>query len=329
MHADWRGIDDGVEEFMSEAGPGNGFATDGARERHRFEFPARENRNGGSGLGEREGDGAGDSAGTEDEHAAAAKRHAPPECTQDADIVGVVSVKFSTTANHNSVDGADGSCQRITIIEVPQNALFVRQSDAEAGDAERCNGAEKIVEIVDQERQVHCVHFARLESGVVKLRRERMGDGIANHAIDPRATGDLAGAIQSQHFRERDLAWGRGVFDRRISERAALGMRQDAQGHGDLAHGHCNEVAASAREAEEAQRGGNGIAMRGDFYRSGARVQEPPDDPLRVGGHGAEEVCRDDLAAFAEKDVEQLRRALRGGFNFEVVPVAARAERLR
>ena len=53
------------------------------------------------------------------------------------------------------------------------------------------------------------------------------------------------------------------------------------------------------------------------------------DDFIGILRHSAEKVRRGHLASLAQENIQQLRRALRNGLDFKVIPFATGAERLR
>src|SRR6202030_596189 len=110
-------------------------------------------------------------------------------------------------AHDHSIYCADGRGQSVAIVQMPQNALFVRDCDAETAQAEVRHSLEKIAQIWDEERQVHGVNSASDEGGIVQKRRKRVRDRVTNHTKDLRLAVEGVSAIEMLHFLQRDLSW--------------------------------------------------------------------------------------------------------------------------
>src|SRR6266403_1163907 len=91
------------------------------------------------------------------------------------------------------------------MLQMPKDALFERQGDAEAAQGEVRRSLKKIAQVTDEERQVHGIEFASDEGGVVQERRERVRDRVADHAKHLRLAVERVSAIEMLHFLKGDL----------------------------------------------------------------------------------------------------------------------------
>ncbi len=119
--------------------------------------PPRTDANRSARLRQRERHRASRATRSDDQHAAAAQRHAPLESAQHADVIRVVPVEFPAAAHDDRVHGADSRRQRIATVEMPQDAFLVRQRHAETSDAERLdrtreNPSDRAPETADRRR---------------------------------------------------------------------------------------------------------------------------------------------------------------------------------
>ena len=159
-----------------------------------------------------------------------------------------------------------------------------------------------------------------------------MADRIANHAVNPRAPADSVRAIQRLHFFERDLAGRRRVFHRRIGKRACLraaqGSASAARRRPSARQSHRAVPRASRKHSPRLRKR---IALGRDFDRIRRSRDEVSCDALPdSAAQRLEKNAPTQSAALRPSSTSsKLRRAPRRRLNLEVVPLAARAQRVR
>ena len=136
-------------------------------------------------------------------------------------------------------------------------------------------------------------------------------------------------SVEILHLFERDLTRRSGVLDRGVGDGAALAQSQNAE----RKRRHRPSASATTLRRPRARR----RSFRPSASESHCAAILMASDPVRLSsldnsmksaGHAIEEVGGGQLAAFAEKDVEQFRRAFANGLDFEVVPRAPGAQSL-
>src|ERR1700757_2552034 len=95
---------------------------------------------------------------------------------------------------------------------------------------------------MNQERKVDSVYMTSGESGVVEQGRQRMANGIANHAVNLGLPVEQVGPVKTKHFVERNLPGSGGFANRRVGQFAAFAQRKKARGQPNVAHGHGHKV---------------------------------------------------------------------------------------
>ncbi len=321
MHADGSGVEDGVEAEFAERGARDGFAIDETSEGAGGGFATCANENVSASGVERDGSGTSGATGAEDEDATAAKAHFTSEGVLNAEVIGVAAVQGAIFADGDGVDGADFFGERFAGIETAEDGFLVGESDAEAADAEFGNSGEEVAELLHEEWEEDGVAMSCAVSSVVEQRRKRVGDGIADDAVDGGARSELVRTIERDEFRERDLAGSGGGGNGGISEGTAGTQSEDACGQADFAHGNSDDI-ARASESEESKTIGKRAGHGGDFEgleftmardveefgkrRSGAEIVNGKHHFARDGARG-----------------DGTGRKFANGFDFEIAPVAA------
>src|SRR5882762_11096132 len=252
MHADRCGVQEGVKEFRAQSAAGNDFSSDGASQLFRGFFTPRANANYRAGTSQRKCRGSRRSTRAENQHAAAFDAEFLLERAEHADIIRVTAEERTVAPDYDSIHRADVRGQRLAFLQMLEKGLLVRQRHAEAADAEFGNRLEEITELMNQEWEIDGIYLARDESCVVQQRRERMGDGIADHAVNSRLSRERVSAVEIFHFVEGDLSGRGGLRDCRVGQSAAFSQRQDAAGQTYFAHRDGNEVLRTPRQAQQA-----------------------------------------------------------------------------
>src|SRR5690349_20910883 len=101
------------------------------------------------------------------------------------------------------------------MIEIPQDAFFVGNCDAESGNVERFNRSHEVGEVTHVKRHIYSVIVPRGEGGIMHQRREGMCHGIADDRVKTglwidagvRTAKAASQAINAFEFLERNLAW--------------------------------------------------------------------------------------------------------------------------
>ena len=125
-------------------------------------------------------------SGSEEQHTAPRELHAALKAPQDANVICIVTVAGAlpprtTTVLTAPMRAASGSQS----IQPAKDRLLVRNRViAKTGDAERLDGAHEIAEVPNQERHENGVELAGAECSVVKQRRKRVADRIANDTVN-------------------------------------------------------------------------------------------------------------------------------------------------
>src|SRR5713226_4969475 len=95
-------------------------------------------------------------------------RHAPLERAQNAHEIGVVAIEFSAAADDNGIYGADFDGQRVAIVEVAQDGVFVRNRHTEARNPDLSKALQKIRQDLHPEGEIDSVEPSCLKTRVVQ-----------------------------------------------------------------------------------------------------------------------------------------------------------------
>ena len=118
-----------------------------------------------------------------------------------------------------------------------------------------------------QQRNVDRVDPFRLEGAVVNVGRDRLTDGVGNHAVDLCGFREFVDAVKRPQLPRVDLT-GRGALNvrgRRISKDSAEPGRKNPRGKADLAHGERDQGNLRAQPAGGQNAAGiGGLARRAD-----------------------------------------------------------------
>src|SRR5713101_5653102 len=145
MHADRGGIQDGVEKLGAQRSAGHSLSTKCAREFPCSFFAACANGDGCAGTYQRKSGRPGRSTRPEDQDAAAFDAKLFLERTKHAEVIGVATIKRTVVAaNDHGVNGANFRGERIALLQILEDSLLVRMSDAEPVDSKFGNGSQKI-----------------------------------------------------------------------------------------------------------------------------------------------------------------------------------------
>ena len=164
-------------------------------------------------------------SGPEQKDAASGKTHAALQTAKHSNIVRIVPVQTAFATNHHSIDRPDSRGQRIAVVQVTQDTLLVRNRDRKAGNAKRPGRAQEIAKVPNQKRHKDGIEFARAKRRVMHQRRQRMADGIADHAVNASSARNPRRVVKMLHRVERELAGRSGLFDRGVRQGAALPQR--------------------------------------------------------------------------------------------------------
>src|SRR6266849_10866362 len=168
MHADRGGVQDGVEMLGAQRGAGHCLCAESACEYLCGFFAARANGDGSAGTYQRKSGRPGRSTRPEDQDAAAIDAKFFLEGTEHAEVIGVAAIERSVAANDHSVNGANFRGQRIALLQILENCLLVRMSDAESADSKFGNGSQKIAKIMHKEWEIDGVHMTRDKTCIVQ-----------------------------------------------------------------------------------------------------------------------------------------------------------------
>ena len=142
---------------------------------------------------QREGDGAGGAAGAQEQHrpATGAARLDLAQRARETVAVGRMPDEVSLV-DDDGVDGVDQARVARHLVEEGQDGGLVRHRDVGAAKAERAQAGDGLADAVGRHRQRHIgeVEPQRGEGRVVHHRRERVRDGIADDADQPRGAAD-------------------------------------------------------------------------------------------------------------------------------------------
>ena len=204
----------------------------------------------------------------------------------------------------------------------------MRNGDAETGQRQPLRQGEEIAQVRrrNQERQVYRVHAAGLEGAVVHGRRNRMPDGVRNHAVDLRRLPQALHVEQAPQLMRAHLP-GRGtlrVHGRGVSENPAKHRREHPRGKAQLAHRQHHQPMLGQRLG-----GGQHAHIVGGLARRSHHlvgVGLHPHHPAHHGIHGRgglEVVVGNDHARPPAELVEALGRGLRR-LDFDIHRLRAR-----
>ena len=172
VHADRGGVDNRVERFRAKGESRDGFATNRAGKIVSLSLAPRADRDLRTMSRQRDGGGAGGTSGAIKEDAALGEMEFLFERAEDADVIGVRTGERAIRADNDGVDGADIGGEVVAMGEMFQDFLFVRNSDAEAANAEVRDGFQKVRQAVNEEWEIDRVHFFGGERGVMHQRRK-------------------------------------------------------------------------------------------------------------------------------------------------------------
>src|SRR6267142_1812900 len=161
---------------------------------------------------------------------------------QRANIIRVATVERTITPHHNGIHGADVRGQRLAFLQIFQNGLLVRQRHAESPDSKFRNRLEEIRQLMNEEWQIDSINFARHKPRVMQQRRERMSNGIADHAVNARPSRERVSAVEVLHLAKRYLTERSRLGDGGVRQSASFPQRQDSSGQPYLPHRNCNEI---------------------------------------------------------------------------------------
>src|SRR5207302_5254656 len=91
---------------------------------------------------------------SEDQDAAAFDAEFLLERTEQAEVVRVAAVERPVAANDHGVNSANFRCERIALLQILENGLLVRMSDAESADSQFGDGGQKITKVMHKEREI-------------------------------------------------------------------------------------------------------------------------------------------------------------------------------
>ncbi len=153
-----------------------------------------------------------------------------------------------------------------------------------------------------------------------------MRHGIADHAINARAAPRLIRAVELGQLLERRLP-GRGRRrDGGVSQGATRAQGEDSRGHPHFTHRHDYAVAPAARKVEHARAISYLPAMSGNLDRIMRRASEFARHTVQVFWSPTKIVIREQNAGRAKIALELSLRPARQRLNFNIAPLAARAD---
>jgi len=104
----------------------------------------------------------------EDQDAAAFEAKLFLERTKHAEVIGVATIKRTVAANDHGVNGANFRGERIALLQILEDSLLVRMSDAEPVDSKFGNGSQKIAKIMHKKWEINGVHMAGDKACIVQ-----------------------------------------------------------------------------------------------------------------------------------------------------------------
>src|SRR6266446_2014510 len=125
MHADGSGIQDGVKRFAAQRPTRKDFTADGSGQFPRSLFPPRTNYNESASLRKSERRSSRSAARPKDQDAAPGQRKLFLEGTQNPDVISIAAEKRTISPDDHGVDGANLRCERVTLLHVLQDGLFM------------------------------------------------------------------------------------------------------------------------------------------------------------------------------------------------------------
>ena len=169
---------------------------------------------------------------------------------------------------------------------------------------------------------------ARLKSRVLKHRRKRMADRIADHSIHARLPAQFVRAIQILHVIATSLG--------RAQSRFRLAHTRARFPHATRAPAPAAPRRPSAPQSRRVARAPDAAPLRcapseshcaAILIASGLPRRNSAATRLQILGRALEKMRRRDPPPFTQQHVQQFRRTPRGTFNFQIVPVASSPHR--
>src|SRR5438477_2939393 len=266
MHPDRGGVQNGVKGLRAQSSAGQRLCAEGAAELPCSFLTAGANNDARSGTSQRKNGCSSRSTRSEDQDAATFDAEFLFERTEQAEVVRVAAVERAVAANDHRVNSANFRCERIALLQILENGLLVRMSDAESTEAKFGDGLQKIAKVMHKEREIDGIDATRYESRVVQERRKRMADMIANHSVDPRAARESVRAVKILHVMQRNLARSGSTGDRRVRQGTSLAQSENARGQASLSHRNGNETFGITSQAEEPDAVADGSRLSGDLH---------------------------------------------------------------
>src|SRR5690348_695836 len=119
--------------------PRDDFATHSPSELACSSFAARTNAYGGTGARQSKGGRPCSAPSAKNQHTAFAQQKLFLQRSQHSDVIRIAAIKRTIAAHYHRVHRSDFCRKRVAILQVAQNAFFVRQGDAKSAQAEvRC-----------------------------------------------------------------------------------------------------------------------------------------------------------------------------------------------
>src|SRR5207302_7279029 len=322
MHPDRGGVQNGVKGLRAQSSAGQRLRAESAGELLCGSFAAGANSDGCSGTGQRKNGCSSRTTRAEDQDAAAFDAEFFLERTEQAEAVGVAAVERPVAANDHRVNSANFRCERIALLQILENGLLVRMSDAESTKAKFGDGLQKIAKVMHKEREIDGIDATRYESRVVQERRKRMADRIANHSVDPRAARESVRAVKILHVMQRNLARSGSTGDRRVRQGTSLAQSENARGQASLSHRNGNETFGITSQAEEPDAVADGPRLSGDLHGV--------DSAMRRRTHASRQIRRALKVVHGKHDARRhgifphgLAGKLAQGFHFQIAPLAS------
>ena len=253
IHSDRGGIEDSVKGGGAESTARNKFTSNSASQFAGGRFTARTDTDACALVRQGERGSAGSAASTENKDAAVSQREFLPQSAHDANVIGVAAVKGAVAAHDDGIYRADGGGEGIAILQMAQDAFFMRDGDAEAAQTEVGRRFQKIAEISNEEGKVDSIDFARDKRGVMQQRGKGMRYWITDDAVHAGLAVEGMSAIQMLHFAQGNLPGSGGRLHWRVCERAAVAQGEQAGGKAHLTHGDGHAVAHSGCKLKEAR----------------------------------------------------------------------------
>src|SRR5665213_376430 len=362
MHAYRRAVHHRVERLPAQSATVDGFAAGSARECAGLAPAPRPDRHVRPLARQREGCRSRRTSRTDQQNAARPERHAALDGAQDSNVICIVPTE-PAAAHDDRIYRSDGGGERLALIEIAEDALLVRQCDAESGDTEAPHSRDEITQaariaarkFLNVEGQINRIEAAHGKTGIVQERRKRMRDGIADHAVDARAArwaeyalsrrtpGISAGAIgtegavQTIHVLygvKRELPGRRGLLDGRVRQRGARAQCEDA-GRGGVftrgfsAHRHRDDIVVSPHKRQQTVGVRKRIAYSRDLYGVRATVEKTPQQIRQARRQTAKVMGRNQQPRRSQRRAQFAWTELLRGFNLDIAPETARTHRLR